>query len=567
MGMLLSRFFVFQFIGLLAVVFAALAVSVNIWWALPLVLLVPLTTLGVRDLLQPSHAILRNYPIIGHIRFILESIRPELRQYLIEDERDPVPFSREHRALVYRRAKDVHDAQPFGTVKDVGAVGYGWISHSVRPKTITDHDFRVTIGGPDCLQPYSASVLNISGTSFGAVSANAIMAFNLGAKTGGFAHNTGEGSISKHHRRYGGDIIWQVATGYFGCRTKDGRFDPELFRKQAVDPQVKMIEIKLSQGAKPGHGGVLPKAKISEEIAETRGVGRDQDCVSPAAHSAFTTPREFIAFIVQLRELSGGKPIGVKLAIGHRYEFLAMVKAMLETGVTPDFITIDGGEGGTGAAPAELSNHVGLPLAEGLSFVHNALVGAGLRDRIKLAASGKLVTAFDYCRAFAIGADYANSARSFMFAAGCIQARSCHTNHCPTGVATQSKLRQRALVVSDKAPRVANFHRNTMRALAELLGAAGLGHPDELKPWHLNIRHQSGKVLRGDDVYPHVEPGALLNGTMDEELAREWRRAHADSFEPAFARDRANAGPDVFEAFEDAIVAAKLVSHRRAEFG
>jgi glutamate synthase domain-containing protein 2 len=539
MGIRLSRFFIFQLTCALVAVFAIAAWAVNPWWALPLVALVPLALVGVSDLLQPSHAILRNYPIIGHLRFILESIRPELRQYVIEDERDPLPFSREHRALVYRRAKNVLDSQPFGTVKDVGAVGYGWISHSIRPKTIGDHDFRVTIGGPDCRQPYSASIFNISGTSFGAVSANAIMAFNLGAKLGGFAHNTGEGSISKYHRVHGGDIIWQVATGYFGCRTRDGQFDPDLFRKQATDPQVKMIEVKLSQGAKPGHGGVLPKAKISEEIAETRGVGRDRDCVSPATHGAFATPLEFMGFIARLRELSGGKPIGIKMAVGHRYEFLAIVKAMLEMKITPDFIVIDGGEGGTGAAPAELSNHVGMPLTEGLSFVHNALVGAGLRDRIKLGASGKLVTGFDLCRVFAIGADYAMAARSFMFAIGCIQSRGCHTNNCPTGVATQDRLRQRALVVADKAPRVANFHRNTLRALAELLGAAGLAHPNELKPWHLQIRHQSGVVLRADDVYPHVAADAILDGEMSDDLSREWRRARLDSFEPAFARELA----------------------------
>jgi len=537
MAVLLTRYAVFQLVALLVLVFAGLGLFLNPWWALPLAALIPLLAIGIHDQVQPHHAILRNYPIIGHLRFMLESIRPEIRQYIIEDDRDAVPFSREHRALVYRRAKDVHDAQPFGTVKDVGQVGYGWISHSIRPRHLTDHDFRVIVGGPDCHQPYSASVMNISGTSFGAVSANAIMALNLGAKLGGFAHNTGEGSISRHHRRYGGDIIWQVATGYFGCRTPDGRFDPEKFRAQAVDPQVKMIEVKLSQGAKPGHGGVLPKAKISEEIAETRGIGRDGDCVSPAAHSAFSTPREFMQFIVQLRELSGGKPIGMKLAVGHRFEFLAICKAMLETGVTPDFIVVDGGEGGTGAAPAELSNHVGLPLNEGLSFVHNALTGVGLRDRIKLGASGKLVTAYDLCRAFAIGADYVMCARTFMFAVGCIQSRSCHTNHCPTGVATQSKLRQRALVVTDKAPRVANFQRNTLRALAELLGSAGLGHPDDIKPWHLQIRHQSGAILRGDDVYPHVGEGDILEGHMSAELAREWDRARADSFEPAFKRE------------------------------
>jgi glutamate synthase domain-containing protein 2 len=529
---LISRYFVLQAIGLLTLLSLALAILVDPWWALPLVVLGPLVVVGVNDLRQRHHAILRNYPVIGHIRFILESIRPELRQYMIEDERDPVPFSREHRALVYRRAKNVHDAQPFGTVKDVNAVGYGWISHSMNPRTLTDHDFRITIGGPDCRQPYASSVLNISGTSFGALSANAIMALNLGAKMGGFAHNTGEGSISAHHRRHGGDVIWQIATGYFGCRTADGRFDPEAFRAQALDPQVRMIEIKLSQGAKPGHGGVLPRTKITPEIAETRGIPMDRDCISPAAHSAFGTPRELVGFIARLRDLSEGKPIGFKMAVGHRYEFLGIVKAMLETGVTPDFIVVDGGEGGTGAAPAEFSNHVGLPLNEGLCFVHNALVGAGLRDRIKLGCSGKLVTAFDFCRVFAIGADYALCARSFMFAVGCIQSRSCHSNHCPTGVATQDKLRQRALVVDDKAPRVANFHRNTLHALGELLGSVGLDHPRDLKPWHLHIRHQSGALLRGDAFYPRVAPDALLRGEMHDELGDEWRRARPDSFDP-----------------------------------
>ena len=537
MGLLLSRYFVFELVLAASALFAGLGVFAGLWWAAPLVVLVPLLLLGVFDLLQRSHAILRNYPIIGHLRFILESIRPELRQYIVEDERDQVPFSREQRALVYRRAKGVMDAQPFGTLKDVNAVGYGWIAHSIRPKTLTESDFRLTIGGPACTHPYSASVFNISGTSFGAVSANAIMALNLGAKLGGFAHNTGEGSISRHHRRHGGDIIWQVATGYFGCRTGDGRFDETAFQRQANEPQVKMIQIKLSQGAKPGHGGVLPMAKISAEIAETRGVPRDRDCVSPAAHSAFTTPRELVRFIAHLRQLAGGKPIGLKLAIGHRYEFLAIVKAMLEEDITPDFIDVDGGEGGTGAAPAELSNHVGLPLHEGLSFVHNALVGVNLRERIKLGASGKIVSAYDLCRVFSIGADYGLAARSFMFAVGCIQSRSCHTNRCPTGVATQSKVRQRALVVEDKAPRVANFHRNTLRALAQLLGAAGLSHPNELQPWHLHVRHQSGAIVHGDDVYAHLAPGGILEGEMNEAFEREWSRASPDSFEPVFARE------------------------------
>ncbi|HWU24999.1 MAG TPA: FMN-binding glutamate synthase family protein [Rhizomicrobium sp.] len=530
---MLSRYTIFRAVLVLTAVFAVLGLIVNSAFYWPLAALVPLALLGLYDSIQWSHAVLRNYPVIGHFRFLFEAIRPEIRQYLIEDDRDPVPFSREQRALVYRRAKGALDKQPFGTIRDVRASGYGWISHSLRPVEIADSDFRVVIGGPDCTQPYSASVLNISGTSFGAVSANAIMALNRGAKLGGFAHNTGEGSISRYHRRHSGDIIWQVATGYFGCRTKDGHFDPASFAKQAASPQVKMIEIKLSQGAKPGHGGVLPRAKITAEIARTRAVPRDRDCVSPAAHSEFSTPLEFTAFVKRLRVLAEGKPIGMKLCVGHRFEFLALVKAMLATNITPDFIVVDGKEGGTGAAPVEFVNHVGMPLADGLSFVHNALVGAGLRERIKLGASGKIISAYDICRAHALGADYVLSARGFMFAIGCLQSRSCHTNRCPTGVATQDPDRQRALVVRDKAKRVANFHKNTLKALGEVLGAAGLTHPDDIEPWHLHIRHADGSVVRGDDIYKPLAAGALIRGEADAELAQEWARAQMESFAPA----------------------------------
>ena len=532
--MVISRFFVFQLVLLLTVAAAALGwfVHHDIWWAL--VVLVPLSLVGLLDLLQTGHSILRNYPIIGHFRFWLEAIRPEIRQYLIEDDRDPVPFSREQRALVYRRAKNAPDQQPFGTIRDVNAVGYGWISHSMAPVKIDNPDFRITIGGKACQKPYRASVLNISGTSFGSVSANAILALNKGAKKGGFAHNTGEGSISKYHLKGGADIIWQVASGYFGCRTKEGRFDPDLFAKTARTDQVKMIEIKLSQGAKPGHGGVLPRAKITPEIARTRLIDRTKDCVSPARHPEFSTPLELMAFITRLRDLSGGKPIGLKLCVGHRFEFLGLIKAMLDTDVTPDFIVVDGGEGGTGAAPVELSNHVGLPLIEGLSFVHNALVAANLRDDIRLGASGKIVSAYDFCRIHALGADYVMSARAFMFAIGCVQARACHTNHCPSGVATQDKGRMRALVVSDKFKRVHTYHRNTLRALAEVLGSAGLNHPSELKPWHLHVRAATGDVVRGDVAYHHLDRGALISGAVDERLKREWDRAQATTFDPAF---------------------------------
>ena len=530
---MITRFFILQVVWLLTALAVALGYYVNPDYYWTLLLLGPLSFIGLMDLIQAQHSILRNYPIIGHFRFLLEAIRPEIRQYMIEDDRDPLPFSREQRALVYRRAKGVNDQQPFGTIRDVNAVGYGWISHSIMPATVKSADFRVAIGGPDCTKPYNASVLNISGTSFGAVGANAILALNKGAKAGNFAHDTGEGSLSKYHRKGCGDIIWQVASGYFGCRTPDGKFDPELFRKTASLDQVKMIELKLSQGAKPGHGGVLPKAKITAEIARTRLIDRTKDCVSPSRHSAFSTPVEMMQFIAKLRELSGGKPVGIKMCVGHRFEVLALLKAMLETGITPDFIAIDGGEGGTGAAPVELSNHVGLPLVDGLSFMHNALVGAGLREHIKLGASGKVISAFDFCRVHALGADYVMSARGFMFAIGCVQARSCHTNKCPTGITTQDPWRQRALVVADKWKRVANYQKNTLKALAEMLASAGIEHPSQIRPWHIHVRTPTG-VVRGDVAYPHVDRGALLTGNVEERLKREWERASADSFVPLF---------------------------------
>jgi glutamate synthase domain-containing protein 2 len=535
MGLLWSRYTIFLAVLAGAAASAWLGHAVDSRMFFVLAGLGPLALVGLHDLLQTRHAILRNYPIIGHVRFILEAFRPEIRQYLIEDESDPVPFSREQRAVVYQRAKNVFDKQPFGTVRDVNAPGYGWVAHSITPREPGSHDFRVRIGGDDCQQPYDASLLNISGTSFGAVSANAIQAFNLGARLGGFAHNTGEGSISRHHRRHGGDLIWQVATGYFGCRTPDGRFDPVAFHRQAIDQQVKMIEVKLSQGAKPGHGGVLPKAKITAEIARTRGVRRDRDCVSPAAHPEFDTPFSLLLFVQMLRRLSGGKPVGLKMCIGHRYEFLAILKAIRESGIAPDFIVIDGGEGGTGAAPRELANHVGLPLADALKFAHSSLVGAGLRDRIRLGASGKIITVYDIFRTLAFGADYIMSARGFMFAVGCIQARTCHSNRCPTGVATQSPLRQRALVVKDKAKRVNSFHDNSLKALAQLLGAAGLSRPDEIRPSNIYIREENGHATRGDQAFSCLAAGSLVNGTATGPIAEEWSRARSDSFQPADA--------------------------------
>lgn len=531
---LFLRFIPMALSGLAAALFGLIFALQGGGWAAVLALLAgALLALGVRDLLQTRHAVLRNYPILGHVRYFFELIRPEIRQYLLESDEEEVPFSRETRAIVYQRSKNVEDKRAFGTKKRVNDAGYQWITHSIRPKKIENTDFRVRVGGPDCTQPYDLSLYNISAMSFGALSANAILALSRGAKAGGFAHDTGEGGISRYHRQGGGDLIYEIGTGYFGCRDAQGNFDPQKFAEVAADPQVKMVEIKLSQGAKPGQGGVLPAAKISPEIAEARGVPMGQDCISPASHSAFSTPLEFVEFIAQLRGLAQGKPVGFKLCIGHRREFMCIVRAMLETGITPDFIVVDGKEGGTGAAPLEFANHMGMPLVEGLTFAHNTLRGVGLRDRIKLGASGKLVTSFDIARVLALGADWANSARGFMFAVGCIQAQACHTNHCPTGVATQDAGRQRALNVIDKGTRVANFHRNTLKALGDMAGAAGLSHPSQFLPHHFLMREKDRDMVTGEDVFPYMPEGFLLR----EDDARfgylvRWRRASSASFMP-----------------------------------
>jgi glutamate synthase domain-containing protein 2 len=494
--------------GLLALVAWGLSGTI---WLLPLAVLGgALFARGVLDLRQTRHALLRNYPVSGWIRFILENFRPEIRQYFLESDTEQLPFSRIQRAMVYQRAKSQNDKRPFGTLIDLYQTDVEWLTHSARPVDADPATFRVRVGGAECRQPYECSVLNISAMSFGALSGNAVQALNRGAKFGGFAHDTGEGSISVHHRAHGGDLIWQVASGYFGCRDAQGRFDPERFAANAADPQVKMIEIKLSQGAKPGHGGMLPGAKVSAEIASARGVPQGVDCISPAAHSAFDSPDTLIDFVVRLRELSGGKPVGIKLCIGHPWEWFGIAKAIRDRGVGPDFIVVDGSEGGTGAAPAEFSDHIGMPLRDGLRLVHNTLVGIGWRDRIRIGASGKVVSAFDIALMRAIGADWCNSARGFMFALGCIQSRSCHTDRCPTGVATQDALRQRALVVPDKAQRVWNFHRHTLEALAELLSAAGLHHPEELNADHVMVRVSRGRSAPMSSILPSVEPGCLL---------------------------------------------------------
>jgi glutamate synthase domain-containing protein 2 len=448
----------------------------------------------------------------------MEWIRPEIRQYFIESDREAAPFSRQQRSLVYQRSKGDSDKRPFGTQMDVLLARYEWLNHSLQPSRVSSHDFRVVIGnaGSGCTQPYSASLFNISAMSFGALSANAILALNGGAKKGSFAHDTGEGSISQYHRVHGGDLVWEIGSGYFGCRNDDGSFSAEKFTLNARDPQVKMIELKLSQGAKPGHGGVLPGAKVTAEIAAARGVPMGVDCVSPSAHSAFSTPVEMLHFIARLRTLSGGKPVGFKLCIGHPWEWFALVKAMVESGVLPDFIVVDGGEGGTGAAPLEFTDHVGTPLQEGLRLVHNTLVGVNLRDRIKLGCAGKIVSAFDMARSLALGADWCNSARGFMFALGCIQAQHCHTGACPTGVTTQDPLRQRALVVPSKMERVWRFHQNTLEALKELVQAAGLQHPGELTASHIVRRITEHDVRLLSTLLPTMEPGALLAAERGE---------------------------------------------------
>ena len=496
-----------------------------------------LTIVGVRDLTQVHHSILRNYPIIGHVRFMIESIRPEMRQYLFEDENEAAPFSRAQRSLVYQRAKKEEDKQPFGTEHNVYGNGYEWINHSMQPMHLNNSNFRVDVGGKNCSQPYSISLMNISAMSFGALSANAILALNRGAQLGGFAHDTGEGSISFYHRgqggEAGGDLIWEIGSGYFGCRDEEGRFNAERFAAQASSPQVKMIEIKLSQGAKPGHGGVLPAPKVSPEIAEARGVPQGVDCVSPSRHSAFSTPVELLQFVDQLRTLSKGKPVGFKFALGHPWEFFGICKAMLETDLLPDFIVVDGGEGGTGAAPLEFADHIGTPLQEALLLVHNTLVGLNLRDRIRIGCSGKIISGFDMARVLALGADWCNVARGFMFALGCIQSQSCHTDRCPTGVATQNKSRQRALVVPDKAQRVANFHGSTLRALGELIGAAGLKHPADLRPHHIVRRVSSNEVRLISDLYKFVRRGELLeNPAAHGVYQMYWPMASAHSFDP-----------------------------------
>ena len=528
----MSRYAAYAASLLMLVVSLLLALRIQGWWW-GVAVFGALALLGTIDLLQTRSTLRRNYPILAHFRYGLESIGPELRQYFFESDLAEVPFSRQQRTLVYQRAKRVNDVRPFGTQQNVYGVDYEWINHSMAPAAIPSSDFRIVIGSGST-QPYSASVFNISAMSFGSLSAAAIRALNAGAKQGGFYHDTGEGSISPYHREAGGDLVWEIGSGYFGCRNDDGSFSEERFIANARDPQVKMIEVKLSQGAKPGHGGVLPAPKVSAEISATRGVPMGQDCVSPARHSAFSTPLELLQFVARLRELSGGKPTGFKLAIGHPWEWFGIAKAMQDSGITPDFIVVDGAEGGTGAAPAEFIDHVGVPMHEALMLVHNTLVGLDLRDRIRIGAAGKIVSAFDIARTLAMGADWCNAARGYMFALGCIQSMSCHTDRCPTGIATQDAGRWRKLDVPDKATRVAEFHGNTLHALRDLLCAAGLEHPDQLGPEHILRRVSPTEVRSLAALYRFLRPGELLAGRIPEHAVFQdfWQASRSDAFMP-----------------------------------
>ncbi len=516
----MRRLFTLASISVLILIAAVSTVFPTVLWSL--VIVGPIILIGFYDMVQKSHAVLRNFPVAGHFRYLFEAIRPEIAQYFIESDTNGVPFSREQRSAVYQRAKGVLDTVPFGTKHDIYEVGYEWVNHSLRPLHLDPLDLRITIGGPDCTQPYSASILNISAMSYGSLSKNAVRALNLGAKMDGFVHNTGEGGISPYHLENGGDLTWQIGTAYFGCRTPEGDFCPETFKERVSVPNVKMVEIKLSQGAKPGHGGILPAAKLTPEIAEIRNVPLGQDVLSPSAHTAFSTPIELLEFVVRLRDLSGGKPIGFKLCVGKRREFLAIAKAMVQTGITPDFITVDGGEGGTGAAPLEFTNHLGAPLMESLIFVHNSLVGYSIRDRIRVLSSGKITSAFHLIKHLALGADACNSARAMMMAVGCIQALKCNSNHCPVGVTTQRPELVAGLVVSDKSQRVARYHSEMIKSTSEFLGAMGISEPADLHPWHIMRRTAATETKHYGEIHEFLQDGQLLN---EQDLPASFKRA------------------------------------------
>ncbi|MFI0013669.1 FMN-binding glutamate synthase family protein [Streptomyces sp. JUS-F4] len=516
-----------------AVSTTALACTHSPWWWTLAAPTFGLTALGMWDILQRKHAILRNYPLLGHARFLLESVRPELQQYFVERNFDGRPYDRNVRDAVYQRAKGTEAKLAFGTERDVYGEGHEFLTQSLAPRPVPDGGPpTVDVGGPHCTQPYAMSLLNVSAMSFGALSSNAVLALNKGARDGGFAHDTGEGGVSEYHLRHGGDLIWEIGTGYFGCRTPEGEFDPSGFAAKAGHTNIKCVLLKLSQGAKPGMGGVLPGAKVDAEISAVRGVPQGQTVASPAYHSAFSTPRGLVRFIARLRQLSGGKPIGIKLCVGDRTQVLALCKAMRAEGVSPDFIVVDGSEGGTGAAPLEFADHVGMPLTEGLMTVHNALVGVGLRDRIRIGASGKIATGADIVTRLAQGADFTNAARTMMFALGCIQAQSCHTNACPVGVATQDPRRARALDVPDKAERVRRYQAATVRSAQQIIAAMGLDSPAQVRPRMVRRRVGiGGEISSYAELHEWLEDKQLLNGPPASWRA-DWAVADPDCFRP-----------------------------------
>ncbi len=495
-----------------------------------LYIIVPYILIGIHDIMSVGHTVLRNYPVIGHLRYILESIRPEIQQYYIETDNNGTPYSREIRSLIYQKAKGVRETIAFGTKNDLTSVGYVFSYHSLATKTVSHEKTRILIGGADCAKPYDASRLNISGMSFGAISPNAIRALNKGAKIGRFAHSTGEGGVSSYHLEHGGDLVWQIGTAYFGCRYQDGRFNQDAFEQIAQNDVIKMIEIKLSQGAKPAHGGILPAAKVTKEIAEIRMLEPGKDAISPPMHSEFSTPIGLMEFVARLRKLSGGKPVGFKLCLGHKTEFMGICKAMIQTGIRPDFITVDGAEGGTGAAPVTFTNRIGTPINESITFVHNCLVGANLRDDIKLIASGKIATGYDMVTKIALGADACSMARAMMFAIGCLQSLSCNTDRCPTGVATQNKHRWSMLDVKDKSVRVANFQKRTIHSFCELVGALGKDDPDQLDPSHIRRYIDASTSKSFAAIYPQLSQGELLEKNSVSIYADLWNLAKAESF-------------------------------------
>ena len=521
---------------LISIVSTVFVLGVSYFWhfaILAFVLILPLIVVGIWDMSQKTQTLRRLYPLVCHFRYFLESFRPEIQQYFIESDTNGMPISREYRTLVYQRAKGARDTRAFGSVFENNRVGAEWLNHSLDPEPIHDPNPRITFGEKNCKQPYAASPLNISAMSYGALSKSAIEALNMGAKKDNFAHNTGEGGVSPYHLKHGGDLIWQVGTGYFGCRSDDGGFSAEKFIETASQKSIKMIEIKLSQGAKPGHGGILPGAKVTAEIAEIRGVPIGEAVISPPAHTAFSTPQGLLDFVAELRELSGGKPVGFKLCIGHKTEFLAICKAMQKSGMTPDFITVDGSEGGTGAAPIELMNSVGTPMRDGLTFVHNALIGFGVRDDIRIIVAGKVISAFHMMRVLALGADTINSARGMMFALGCIQSRHCNTDKCPTGIATQDPARYKNLDIDIKGKRVANYHKAMIHYLADLLAVSGLTHTEQVLPRHINRRVSENEIATYAEIYPTLDDGCLLQkSTVPKKWRMDWTMSDGNSWDP-----------------------------------